>query len=90
MRNASVKVRGVYAPAAGPGAGHKTRGGAAALPCDDDVFDEYIDLVKRVEETCCLSVRRYTSGAFGRHQLGAELAKRRITSEILRPDDRMS
>jgi propionate CoA-transferase len=54
--------------------------------CDDDVFDEYIDLVKRVEQTYYLSVRRYTSGAFLRHQLGTEMAKRSITSEILNPD----
>ena len=51
--------------------------------CDDDVFDEYIDLVKRVEQTYYLSVKRYTSGAFLRHKLGTELAKRAISSEIL-------
>ena len=54
--------------------------------CDEEVFDEYIDLVKRVEQTYYLSVKRYTSGAFLRHQLGTELAKRSISSEILRPD----
>ncbi len=53
--------------------------------CDDDVFDEYIELVKRVEETYYLSVKRYTSGAFLRHKLGTELAKRQISSEILDP-----
>ncbi len=53
--------------------------------CDDDVFDEYIELVKRVEETYYLSVKRYTSGAFLRHKLGTEMAKRHITSEILDP-----
>lgn len=50
--------------------------------CDDDVFDEYIELVKRVEQTYYLSVKRYTSGAFLRHKLGAALAKRQIASEI--------
>ena len=50
--------------------------------CDDDVFDEYIELVKRVEQTYYLSVKRYTSGAFLRHKLGAELAKRQISSEL--------
>lgn len=53
--------------------------------CDDDVFDEYIELVKRVEQTYYLSVKRYTSGAFLRHKLGAELAKRQISSEIHDP-----
>jgi len=51
--------------------------------CDDDVFDDYVDLVKRVEETYYLSVKRYTSGAFLRHKLGNELAKRHITAEVL-------
>jgi hypothetical protein len=51
--------------------------------CDDDVFDAYLDLVKRVEQTYYLSVRRYTSGAFLRHKLGTELAKRDISSEVL-------
>ena len=53
--------------------------------CDDDVFDESIELVKRVTQTYYLSVKRYTSGAFLRHQLGTEMAKRRITSEMLGP-----
>ena len=53
--------------------------------CDDDVFDEYIELVKRVEQTYYLSVKRYTSGAFLRHKLGAALAKRQISSEIHDP-----
>jgi propionate CoA-transferase len=51
--------------------------------CDEDVFEEYVDLVKRVEETYYLSVKRYTSGAFLRHKLGTELAKRQISSEVL-------
>lgn len=53
--------------------------------CDDEVFDEYVELVKRVEQTYYLSVKRYTSGAFLRHKLGTELAKREISSEILHP-----
>ena len=56
--------------------------------CDEDIFDEYIELVKRVEETYYLSVKRYTSGAFLRHKLGTELAKRHISSEVLNPADR--
>jgi len=53
--------------------------------CDDDVFDDYIELVKYVEQTYYLSVRRYTSGAFLRHKLGTELAKRDVSSEVLHP-----
>jgi hypothetical protein len=56
--------------------------------CDDDVFDEYVELVKRVEQTYYLSVKRYTSGAFLRHKLGTELSKRHISSEILHPSGR--
>jgi propionate CoA-transferase len=51
--------------------------------CDDDVFNRYVDAVKYVEETYYLDVKRYTSGAFLRHKLGSELAKRQITTEIL-------
>jgi propionate CoA-transferase len=51
--------------------------------CSDDVFDRYVDAVKYVEETYYLDVKRYTSGAFLRHKLGSELAKRNITSEVL-------
>ena len=51
--------------------------------CDDEVFDQYIDAVKYVEQTYYLGVKRYTSGAFLRHKLGTEFAKRHITSEVL-------
>src|SRR6266566_1020523 len=51
--------------------------------CDDDVFDQYVDAVKYVEQKYYLGVKRYTSGAYLRHKLGAELAKRQITSEVL-------
>jgi len=37
--------------------------------CDDDVFDEYMELVKRVEQTYSLSVKRSTSDALLRHSL---------------------
>jgi hypothetical protein len=46
--------------------------------------------VKRVETTYYLSVKRYTSGAFLRHKLGTELAKRNIMSGILDPGNRGS
>jgi len=36
-----------------------------------------------VEQTYYLGVKRYTSGAFLRHKLGTEFAKRHITSEVL-------
>ena len=62
--------------------------------CDDEVFDEYIELVKRVEQTYYLSVKRYTSGAFLRHKLGTELAKRDIRTKSSIPqgvmNDRLS
>jgi propionate CoA-transferase len=51
--------------------------------CDDEVFAEYVDAVKYVEERYYLGVKRYTSGAFLRHQLGSELAKRQVTAEVL-------
>jgi propionate CoA-transferase len=51
--------------------------------CDDDAFDSYADAVKYVEKTYYLDVKRYTSGAFLRHKLGSELAKRQISSEVL-------
>ena len=51
--------------------------------CDDEVFDQYVDAVKYVEQKYYLGVKRYTSGAFLRHKLGTELAKRHISSEVL-------
>ena len=51
--------------------------------CDDDVFTKYVDAVEYVEAAYYLDVKRYTSGAFLRHKLGSELAKRDITSEVL-------
>jgi hypothetical protein len=56
-----------------------------STPTRRRVFDEYVELVKRVEQTYYLSVKRYTSGAFLRHKLGTELAKREISSEVLHP-----
>ena len=50
--------------------------------CDDDAREAYMDAVKYVEETYYLGVKRYTSSAFLRHRLGAEFAKRRITSRV--------
>lgn len=50
--------------------------------CDDDARDAYMDAVKYVEEKYYLGVKRYTSSAFLRHRLGAEFAKRHITSRV--------
>ncbi len=55
--------------------------------CDDDAFDAYVDAVEYVEQTYYIDVKRYTSGAFLRHKLGSELAKRHITSEVFRAHD---
>ena len=51
--------------------------------CDDEVFAAYVDAVKYVEQTYYLGVRRYTSNAFLRHQLGTELTKRALSGEVL-------
>jgi propionate CoA-transferase len=53
--------------------------------CDDEIFELYVDAVKYVETTYYLNVRRYTSNAFLRHQLGAELAKRELHSQVEPP-----
>jgi propionate CoA-transferase len=50
--------------------------------CDDDVFTSYVAAVEYVERTYYLSVRRYTSSAFLRHQLGSALAARQLTSAV--------
>jgi propionate CoA-transferase len=51
--------------------------------CDEDVFHLYVDAIKYVEQTYYIDVKRYTSGAFLRHKLGSELAKRQLSSEVL-------
>jgi len=45
--------------------------------CDPEVLAGYMDLVKYVQDTYYLSVKRYTSSAFLRHKLGTELGERR-------------
>jgi propionate CoA-transferase len=49
---------------------------------DDDIIDEYLDLVKYVEEKYYLSVSRYTNSGFLRLKLGKELGKRRVSSRV--------
>jgi propionate CoA-transferase len=50
--------------------------------CDDEAFAAYVAGVEYVERTYYLSVRRYTSSAFLRHQLGSELSRRQLHSEM--------
>jgi len=45
--------------------------------CDVEVLTGYMDLVKYVQDSYYISVKRYTSSAFLRHKLGAELGERR-------------
>lgn len=49
---------------------------------DEDVMDEYADLVKYIDETYYLSVHRYTTSAFLRLKLGKELGKRKLSPRI--------
>lgn len=49
---------------------------------DEDVMDEYADLVKHIDETYYLSVHRYTTSAFLRLKLGKELGKRELSSRV--------
>ena len=49
---------------------------------DDDIVDQYMDLVKYVEEKYYISVSRYTNSGFLRLKLGKELGKRRVSSRV--------
>ena len=49
---------------------------------DDDIVDQYMDLVKYVEEKYYISVSRYTSSGFLRLKLGKELGKRKVSSKV--------
>ena len=49
---------------------------------DEDVVDDYADLVKYVDDTYYLSVQRYTTSAFLRLKLGKELGRRNLSSRI--------
>ncbi len=50
--------------------------------CDEDVMDEYADLVRRIETTYYIKVSRYSNSAFLRLKLGKELAKRHVSSHV--------
>ncbi len=49
---------------------------------DEDVMDEYANLVQYIDSTYYLSVHRYTTSAFLRLKLGKELAKRELSPRI--------
>lgn len=49
---------------------------------DEDVMDEYADLVKYVESNYYTSVHRYTTSAFLRLKLGKELSDRQLSPRI--------
>ena len=49
---------------------------------DDDIADEYMDLVRYVEERYYISVSRYTNSGFMRLKLGKELEKRKVSSQV--------
>ena len=49
---------------------------------DDDIVDQYMDLVKYVEEKYYISVSRYTNSGFLRLKLGKELGKRKVSSRV--------
>ena len=54
---------------------------------DEDVMDQYADLVKYIVDTYYLSVARYTTSAFMRFKLGKELSKRRLSPSIYETEE---
>lgn len=54
---------------------------------DDDVMDQYADLVKHVESNFYLSVARYTTSAFMRLKLGKALEERQLSPHIYESAD---
>lgn len=49
---------------------------------DEDIMDEYADLVQFIEQTYYLSVHRYTTSAFLRLKLGKQLGERKLSPRI--------
>jgi len=49
---------------------------------DPDIMAPYLDLVRYVEERYYLAVSRYTNSGFMRLKLGAELDKRKVSSQV--------
>ena len=59
-----------------------------AFTIDDDVINEYADLVRYIETNYYLSVSRYTTSAFLRRKLGKELVeKRHLSSSIYETEE---
>ena len=59
-----------------------------AFTIDDDVVNEYADLVRDIETNYYLSVSRYTTSAFLRRKLGKELVeKRHLSSSIYETEE---
>lgn len=54
---------------------------------NEDVMDEYADLVQYIQKTYYLSVARYTTSAFMRLKLGKELADRRLSPSIYETEE---
>jgi propionate CoA-transferase len=48
----------------------------------DDIIERYLDLVRYVEERYYIKVSRYTTSGFMRLKLGAELEKRKVSSQV--------
>ena len=53
-----------------------------SFAADDDIIERYLDLVRYVEERYYLKVSRYTTSGFMRLKLGAELEKRKVSSQV--------
>ncbi len=55
--------------------------------CDEDVMDQYADLVKYIDNTYYLSVARYTTSAFLRLKLGGKLDDRHLSPYIYETEE---
>ncbi len=53
-----------------------------SFAAEDAVIDQYMDLVRYVENKYYLGVSRYTTSGFMRLKLGKELEKRRVSSHV--------
>ena len=53
-----------------------------SFAADDDIIERYLDLVRYVEQRYYIKVSRYTTSGFMRLKLGAELEKRKVSSQV--------
>ena len=53
-----------------------------SFSADDDIIERYLDLVRYVEQRYYIKVSRYTTSGFMRLKLGAELEKRKVSSQV--------